>query len=124
MQLTPTDKGAAIAGVALATIGWFSLFKIDHVAKLLRISRWVKQERLFDWITHSTSNKALTILVTEIINFTVHGVTNPASVLFACGSTLVNVFMIFVGLPLRKKHRSQIKMPPMPVGKLRKGAVA
>lgn len=107
MQLTPTDKGAGIAGVAIAIIGWFSLFKLDHIAKLCHLDRWIKAEGLFNWIVRSTSNKALTLLFTEVINFTVHGITNPASVLFACGSTVVNVFMIFVGLPLRQKARRE-----------------
>lgn len=105
MQLTPTDKGAAFAGIMLSSIAWLSLFKIDHVAKICRVDRWIKKDNLFDWITRSTANKALTLLVTEIINFTVHGVTNPASVLFASGSTVVNAFMIFVGLPLRSKAK-------------------
>lgn len=103
MNLTPTDKGAAFAGVALASIGWFSLFKLDHVAKVLRVSRFISTKRMFTWITASKSNKMLTLLITEILNFGVHGVTNPASVLFATGSTIVNVFMIFVGLPLKNK---------------------
>lgn len=107
MQLTPTDKGAGFAGIMLASIGWLSLFKLDHVAKLCHVDRWVKTDSLFNWITQSTSNKALTLLVTEIINFSVHGVTNPASVLFACGSTIVNAFMIFVGLPLRMKIKRE-----------------
>ena len=107
MQLTPTDKGAGIAGIALSAIGWFSLFKLDHVAKLCRVNRWVSRDALFGWITRSPSNKGLTLLFTEILNFTVHGVTNPASVLFAIGSTIVNAFMIFIGLPLHMKARRE-----------------
>ena len=107
MQLTPTDKGAAFAGVALASLGWLSLFKLDHVARLCHVDRWIKQDAIFNWISASTANKALTFLCTEIINFGVHGVTNPASVLFACGSSVVNAFMIFVGLPLRRHQRER-----------------
>jgi len=102
VQLTPTDKGSGIAGIALASIAWFSLFKLDDVAELCRVQKWVSKEPLFAWITKSYSNKALTLLLTEIINFSIHGITNPASVLFACGSTIVNAAMIFVGLPLRQ----------------------
>lgn len=103
MQLTPTDKGAGFAGIMLASIGWLSLFKLDHVAELCHVDRWVKAERLFEWIIRNYRNKAFTLLVTEIINFSVHGITNPASVLFACGSTVVNSFMIFIGLPIKMK---------------------
>lgn len=103
MTLTPTDKGAGFAGIALASIAWLSIFKLDHVAELCHVKRWVSREPIFAWITRSTGTKSLTLLITEIVNFTVHGVTSPASVLFACGSTMVNAFMIFVGLPLRQR---------------------
>ncbi len=119
MTLTPTDKGAGMAGMVLSAIGWLSLFKLDHLAEMCRVSRWIKAESLFEWITRSMRNKAFTLLVTEIINFSVHGVTNPASVLFACGSTIVNAFMIFVGLPLRMKMRAEKSIVILP-----KGAVA
>lgn len=113
MQLTPTDKGAGIAGFAFAILAWFSLFKLDHVAKICHIDRWVKRDRFFEWIVSSYSTKSLTFLLTEILNFATHGVTNPASVLFACGSTVVNAFMIFIGLPLHVKSRRE-KVVVMP----------
>lgn len=107
MTLTPTDKGAGFAGIALASIAWLSAFKMDHVFKICRVDCWCHMDGLFNWITRSYSNKALTLLLTEVVNFTVHGVTNPASVLFAVGSTFVNAFMIFIGLPLRKSLRKE-----------------
>jgi hypothetical protein len=107
MNLTPTDKGAGFAGIMLASIAWFSAFKLDEVASLCHVNRWISKEPIFNWITRSYKNKATAILFTEIINFGVHGVTNPASVLFACGSTIVNSFMIFIGLPIRQKLRHE-----------------
>lgn len=108
MTLTPTDKGAGLAGIVLSSIAWFSLFKLDHLAKILHVGRWISKDILFNWITRSMSNKALTLLFTEIVNFGVHGVSNPSSVLFASGSTVINAFMIFVGLPIRQKiHREK-----------------
>lgn len=107
MQITPTDKGAGFAGIMLASIAWLSAFKMDHVFRICRIDRFCKMDRAFDWIIQSYSNKALTLLFTEVVNFTVHGVTNPASVLFAVGSTIVNAFMIFIGLPLRKSMKKE-----------------
>lgn len=107
MQLTPTDKGSGIAGMALATIGWATLFKLDAVAKILRLDRWIKQEKIFDWIVR---NKYLSLLITEIINFSTHGVTQASSVLFACGSTLVNFFVILVFLPIRAKHIKEVSI--------------
>lgn len=91
----------------LASLAWASAFKLDHVAQLCHVNRWVSQEPVFEWVNRSYKNKGLAILFTEVINFGVHGVTNPASVLFACGSTIVNGFMIFIGLPIRQKARRE-----------------
>lgn len=107
MTLTPTDKGSGIAGIALALIGWASIFKFDAVAKLCRVDRWLGKEKMLDWIVR---NRTLALLITEIINFATHGVTSASSVLFAVGSTLVNAIMIMVVLPLRAKARGESKV--------------
>lgn len=106
MNLTPTDKGAGIAGIALAGLGWFTLFKTDHIFEACHL-RWKLRDKIFNWITKSYATKSLTLLITEIVNFGVHGITNPASVLFAIGSTIVNTFMIFVGLPFHQRWRRE-----------------
>jgi hypothetical protein len=108
MQLTPTDKGAGLAGLVLASLGWLSLFKLDSLAELCHVNRWIKQEKIFGWITQSMKTKSTALLITEIINFGVHGISSPAGVLFACGSTVINAFMIFVGLPLRMKAKREV----------------
>jgi hypothetical protein len=92
-----------MAGFALWLVGWMTFFKAN---KLPYIGRWVNQEKVTQWILE---NKVLTLLVTEIFNFGVHGISNPASVLFALGGTLFNTLMIFIFLPIRqitKRRRS------------------
>lgn len=98
MQITPTDKGSLIAGIGISSLAWLSLFKLDYLAKLLHVNRWVSQDKLFGWIN---KNKSISLLGTEVINFTVHGISKPDSVLFALGSTLVNVVFIFIVIPIR-----------------------
>lgn len=98
MTITPTDKGSLIAGVGISSLAWASIFKLDYLAKLMRINRWISQDRLFNWIN---GHKSITMLATEVVNFGVHGIGRPDSVLFALGSTIINGVCIFVVVPLR-----------------------
>lgn len=98
VELTPSSKSAFIAGASLSVIAWISMFKLDELAKLFRVNRWIRKQVILEWIDE---NKSLALLLTEFINFGVHGVTNSESVTFAVGSTVTNALMIFVFLPLR-----------------------
>lgn len=104
MTLTPTAQSSAIAGFALWIVGWSTFFKMN---KLPVIGKFVNQERTSEWIS---KNKVLTMLITEIFNFGVHGISNPASVTFALGGTAFNALMIFVLLPFRqfRKRRREL----------------
>lgn len=99
MMLTPTAQSSAIAGFALWLVGWMTFFKIDH---LPFIGRFVNKERCIDWIM---ANKVLTLLITEIFNFGVHGISNATSVTFALGGTAFNSLMIFMFLPVSQWRR-------------------
>jgi hypothetical protein len=105
MTLTPTAQSSAIAGFALWIVGWSTFFKMD---KLPVIGKFVNQERTIEWIS---KNKVLTMLITEIFNFGVHGISNPASVTFALGGTAFNAIMIFALLPFRqfRKRRRELQ---------------
>jgi hypothetical protein len=96
---TPTASSEVFAGVGLSGIGWSMVFKIDAIANLLHCQRWVNRESVLAWIN---SNKVLTLLFTELFNFGIHGVESPSGVTFALGSTVVNIAMIFVVIPLRQ----------------------
>lgn len=98
MQLTPSAKSSFIAGMGLSVIGWMTLLHVDTLADMFHLDRWIKQRKILIWID---SNKILTLLLTEFLNYGVHGITNPDSVTFAGGSTVINVLFIFLFLPLR-----------------------
>ncbi len=99
--VTPTQSGSFIAGIGLNSILWGIIFKIDHVLAIFHLRVRLK-ERILDWIAEHT---LVAFLFGEIANLSVHGITNPDSVLFATGGTLVNTFMIFVCIPLRQLKR-------------------
>jgi hypothetical protein len=96
MTLTPTAQSSMLAGFILWLVGWSTFFKAD---KIPMIGRFVNVESATAWIME---NKVLTLLITEIFNFGSHGISNPASTLFAIGGTIFNTLMIFVGLPTRQ----------------------
>lgn len=105
MTLTPTAQSSAIAGFALWMVGWATLFKLDH---LPFVGKMIKKDRVISWVSQ---NKVLALLCTEIFNFGVHGISNPASVTFALGGTAFNALMIFVFLPISqlRAHRKSPK---------------
>lgn len=105
MTITPTDKGSLVAGIGISCLAWLSMFKLDYLAKLLYINRWINQEKIFGWVNR---NKSVSLLCTEVVNFTVHGISKPDSVLFALGSTLVNVVFIFIVIPIRAMTGKQV----------------
>jgi hypothetical protein len=84
------------AGAVLWLVGWLTFFKVD---KIPYIGRFINRERILNWML---KNKVLTLLCTEIFNFGVHGISNPASVTFALGGTAFNSLMIFLFLPLSR----------------------
>lgn len=100
MNLTPTTKGAFLAGVLLWCLMWLSLFKADEIAELGGIQRWMNSERVLSWIRE---HKSTTLLSTELINYGTHGISDAESVTFAAGGTFVNALMIYVLLPLLNK---------------------
>ena len=102
--VTPTASSQFFAGIGLWGVIWSGLFKIEYVAKLLRLSRYVNRDRMFEWINQ---NKVITLLMTEILNFGLHGVESPSGVTFALGGTFTNIWMIFVILPLRQLWRGR-----------------
>jgi hypothetical protein len=96
---TPTASSEVFAGAGLSGIGWSMIFKIDAIAKLLHCDHWVNRESILAWVN---ANKVVTLLSTELFNFGIHGVESPSGVTFALGSTVVNIAMIFVVIPIRQ----------------------
>ena len=100
MNLTPTTKGAFLAGVLLWCLMWLSIFKADEILELGGIQRWMNSERFLRWIRE---HKSTALLCSEFINYGTHGIGDAESVTFAAGGTLVNALMIFVLLPMLNK---------------------
>lgn len=97
MTFTPTATSSASAGFVFWGVVWSIIFKIDTILKLFHIKP--RKERILNWMT---DNKVLTLSCTEVINFSIHGISNPASTIFALGGTLMNIVFIFLCLPIRK----------------------
>jgi hypothetical protein len=94
--LTPTSSSGLIAGFALWLVGWATFLHLDSVPF---IGKFINKEAALHWIL---THKTLTLLASELVNFTVHSPSNPNSTLFALGGTLFNTIMIFVFLPFRQ----------------------
>ncbi len=104
---TPTAASAAVAGFGFWALVWSIALKIDTILALFGFhSNYSKRIRV--WIN---ANKALTLCITEVFNFSIHGITNPDAVTFAIGGTLFNFFYVLLINPLlclkdRKKARA------------------
>jgi hypothetical protein len=96
LTITPTAQSSLLAGFVLWLVGWATFFKLDKVPV---VGKFVNVENAVDWIM---KNKVLTLLMGEVFNFGFHGVSDPASTLFAIGGTIFNVIFIFIGLPARQ----------------------
>jgi hypothetical protein len=107
MTITPTDKGALIAGAGIWSLFWASITKVDAIPI---VNRFVSKDGIFGWVRN---NRSVTILCTEAINFGAHGVSRPDSALFALGGTVVNMVVVFLLLPFTgynadRKHKDQL----------------
>lgn len=100
MNLTPTTKGAFLAGMLLWCLMWLSLFKADEIAELGGMQRLMNSKRILHWISE---HKSTTLLSTELINYGTHGIGDAESVTFAAGGTIVNAVVIYLLLPLLSK---------------------
>jgi hypothetical protein len=105
MTLTPSTKGAFLAGIGLWLLLWLSLFKLDDIFEDTPIERFVSSERSIDWISR---HRGTTLLGTELFNYGTHGISQPDSVVFAIGGTIVNLLMIFAVLPVRALRKNRM----------------
>ena len=90
--LTPTSSSAAIAGFGFYALVWGIAAKLDTIMALFGFHNSNYATRVRRWIN---KNKGLTLCITEVINFSIHGITNPAAVTFAIGGSICNAVFIF-----------------------------
>jgi hypothetical protein len=105
MTFTPSTKGAFFAGVGLWLLLWLSLFKLDEIFADTHLRYFVSSERSIAWINR---HRSATLLGTELVNYGTHGISQPDSVVFAIGGTIVNLLMILVILPIRSLRKARI----------------
>lgn len=119
---TPTAASAAVAGFGFYALVWGIANKLDTIMALFGFRNRMYAKRVRMWINR---NKGLTLCITEVINFAIHGITNPAAVTFAIGGTIFNALYIFVLNPIVCwKSDKKSKGGPYVVGQSQKRAVA
>lgn len=99
MTVTPSTRGSFLAGAAMWCLLWLVLLKVDEIAEGCGARDFVSAERFLRWIRQ---HKGTSLLCAELFNFGTHGISDPVSVTFALGGTLVNVLMIYGYLPFRE----------------------
>lgn len=96
MVLTPSSTSSALAGMGFWGLVWATIAKVDTLPV---INKFVSKEKIFSWVG---KNKGTTLLLTELTNFTIHGVENPNAVTMAVGGTVVNAAIVYGILPFRQ----------------------
>jgi|ERR1035438_6009759 hypothetical protein len=99
MILTPSNGGNLVAGVGVGTFAWAAFLKSDHIPWISRLMTTKRKESSLTWIN---DNKGMSLLGMEAVNFGIHGITDPNSVMFALGNTILNIIMLWVFLPVRQ----------------------
>lgn len=110
MILTPSNTGNVAAGVGVGIFAWGAFLKADKIPWIQKLLTTKRKDAILKWID---KNKGISLLGLETINFGIHGITNPNSVMFALGNTILNIFMLWVFLPFRmasaaKKHTMSV----------------
>jgi hypothetical protein len=95
--LTPSAVSSGFAGVGFWAIVWACLFKVDSIPF---VNKFVSKQKIFSKIN---KQKALSLTGTEVVNFTIHGISNPLAVTMAIGGTIINAIMIFFVVPFMVK---------------------
>ena len=95
MFLTPTYIGALFAGAAFGACFWVTLHKLGEIPL---VRHWVTTSQCLESIR---SHQSLALVMTEATNLLLHGMTDPAGILFALGRTAVNVRFDFDYVPSR-----------------------
>jgi hypothetical protein len=101
MVITPSATGSILSGGAFWTIFWSI---VNHVNDIPIIGRFVNKDKIYGWVN---KNKVLTLTSTEVVNFGIHGVSNPLGVMMAAGGTVINTIVIMALIPLRQKRKER-----------------
>jgi hypothetical protein len=109
-SLTPTASSAALAGFGFWALVWAIALKLDTIMALFGFRHRGYAKRVQLWIN---KNKGLTLCITEVTNFSIHGITHPAAVVFAIGGTMFNIIFVLLINPFlcwRSVERSPLAL--------------
>jgi hypothetical protein len=98
--LTPSTTSGGIAGFTFWGMVWVAITEIDALAKMFHLPKAVSSKPLLRWIL---KHKGISLLCTELVNYTIHGIRSTTGVVFALGGTVCNVFTICLVLPIINK---------------------
>ena len=98
MILTPSNTGNVAAGAGVGLFAWGAFLKSDKIPWIKKLMTPKRKESTLSWVN---SNKGMTLLGLEAVNFSIHGVTEANGVFFALGNTCINIIMLWVWLPIR-----------------------
>lgn len=104
MIITPSNSGNLVAGAGIGIFAWGAFLKADKIPFLKKLLTTRRKETTLTWIN---GNKGISLLGLEAINFGIHGILSPNAVIFALGNTILNIFMLWVYLPLRMARASR-----------------
>lgn len=94
---TPTATSAALAGFGFWALIWSITAKLDTIMSLFGFGNRGYSKRVRLWINQ---NKGLTLCITEVINFGIHGVKSAEGVVFAIGGTCFNIMYVLLINPI------------------------
>ena len=97
MTFTPSSTSSFAAGAVFWSMVWAGLGKLNELARFVGFKRAKPRESALRWIN---SHKVIALTTTEVVNYSVHGVSSPLGVTFALGGTIVNVLMVAFVVPI------------------------
>lgn len=99
MFLTPSSTSSGLSGIGLGALLWSFIAKLDTIAKIFGVGRWIKRDWVLNWID---GNKGLFLAGTAATNLAIHGTSHPAVVPMTLCMELFNIFVVCCILPLRR----------------------
>ena len=97
MVFTPSSTGSFTAGAVFWSMVWAGLGKLNELARFVGLRRARPRESALRWIS---SHKVIALTATEVVNYSVHGISSPLGVTFALGGTIVNTLMVAFVVPI------------------------
>jgi hypothetical protein len=97
MTFTPSSTSSFTAGAVFWSMVWAGLGKLNELARFVGFKRAKPRESVLRWIN---SHKVIALTATEVVNYSVHGVSSPLGVTFALGGTIVNTLMVAFVVPI------------------------